>query len=52
MSLNWDMPWIATRLLTLLSLLISIVVVGFTGVLVARTKNATDPLPHLKAAYR
>ncbi|MEK1940283.1 MAG: hypothetical protein AAAB16_07880 [Pseudomonas sp.] len=51
MSLNWDMPWIATRLLTLLSLALSLVVVGFTAALVARTKNAKDPLPHLKAVY-
>lgn len=50
MSLNWDMPWIATRLLTVLSLVISLVVVGFIGVLVARTKKSTDPLPHLSAA--
>ncbi|MCY1277739.1 hypothetical protein D9M70_264470 [compost metagenome] len=51
MSLNWDMPWIATRLLTVLSLLISLVCVGFIGALVARTKNSTDPLPSLRAAY-
>ncbi|WP_275629432.1 MULTISPECIES: hypothetical protein [unclassified Pseudomonas] len=51
MSLNWDMPWIATRLLTLASLLISIVVVGFVAALVARTRSSTDPLPNLRAAY-
>ncbi|WP_145928360.1 hypothetical protein [Pseudomonas sp. TCU-HL1] len=47
MSLNWDMPWIATRVLTVVSLLIALVVVGFVGVLVGRTKNSTNPLPNL-----
>lgn len=47
MSLNWDMPWIATRLLTVVSLLIALVVVGFVGALVGRTKNSTNPLPNL-----
>ncbi|MEQ9586420.1 MAG: hypothetical protein RJS97_00335 [Parvibaculaceae bacterium] len=36
MSLNWDMPWIATRALTLLSLVLSIIVVRFSALLVAR----------------
>lgn len=51
MSLNWDMPWIATRLLTVLSLLISLVVVGFVGALVARTKNSSNPLTTLSPSY-
>jgi len=35
MSLNWDMPWIATRLLTLLSLGLSIMMVRFMAAVVA-----------------
>ncbi|MCY1292151.1 hypothetical protein D9M70_613640 [compost metagenome] len=51
MSLNWDMPWIATRVLTVVSLLIALVVVGFVGAMVARTKSSTNPLPNLGAVY-
>lgn len=48
MSLNWDMPWIATRLLALLSLCLSLVVVRFMAAVVAI--KATTPVRSLLRA--
>ncbi len=45
MSLNWDMPWIATRLLAILSLLLSIMVVRFiAAVVAAKSESPVDVL--------
>lgn len=48
MSLNWDMPWIATRLLTLLSLVMCLMVVRFAAALVA-SAPANDPVGALRS---
>lgn len=41
MALNWDMPWIATRLLALLSLALCVMVVRFAAAVVA--KDVEEP---------
>lgn len=41
MSLNWEMPWIATRALTLLSLALAVVMVRFMAVPIV-TKESSD----------
>ena len=43
-SLNWDLPWIATRLLTLLSLLMCMITVRFMAALVATKSDAVATL--------
>ncbi len=50
MSLNWEMPWIATRLLTLLSLVCCLIVVRFCAVLVANKEPGYMPLKSVSAA--
>ena len=47
MALNWDMPWIATRLLTLLSLGMCLMVVRFVAAVVV--KNSESPIESLVA---
>ncbi len=39
MSLNWDMPWIATRVATLFSLVLSIVCIRFMGAYLVANKT-------------
>lgn len=48
MALNWDMPWIATRLLALLSLGLSLMTVRFAAALVAKAP-ADDPVGELRS---
>ena len=43
MSLNWPMPWIATRALTLLSLAMCIIVVRVSAEVVA-AKSGQQPM--------
>lgn len=52
MSLNWPMPWIATRLLTLLSLVLCIILVRFVAAWVATGKPDAfaDAMAEAKAA--
>ncbi|MBU0539768.1 MAG: hypothetical protein KKF24_02415 [Gammaproteobacteria bacterium] len=47
MSLNHDMPWIATRLLTLLSLALCLMIVRFTAAIVASGHEAKNPIEKL-----
>ncbi len=48
MSLNWEMPWIATRVLAIFSLLLCILVVRFSAVFVATKDQASLQLTSVR----
>jgi hypothetical protein len=41
MSLNWPMPWIGTRLLTLLSLVLCLMTIRFAAAMISANRSAT-----------